>query len=41
MTMTKKILILIAFVIICLLAQSYDAYMGMTNSIDHMDLLGD
>ncbi|ENW07239.1 hypothetical protein [Acinetobacter beijerinckii] len=41
MMMTKKILILIAFVIACLFAQSFDAYMGVEKTVDHSDVLGD
>ncbi len=41
MMMTKKILILIAFVIACLFTQSFDAYMGVEKSLDHSDVLGD
>lgn len=41
MTMKNKILTLIAAVVICLLAQSYDQYMGVMTKDQTIDLLGD
>ena len=41
MTMRNKILTLIAAVVICLLAQSYDQYMGVMIKGQSIDLLGD
>ncbi|WP_266096165.1 hypothetical protein [Acinetobacter sp. Tr-809] len=41
MTMKNKILTLIAAVVICLLAQSYDHYMGVMTIEQTIDLLGD
>lgn len=41
MTMKSKILTLITAVVICLLAQSYDQYMGVMTKEQTIDLLGD
>ncbi|WP_277603276.1 hypothetical protein [Acinetobacter sp. ANC 3882] len=41
MMMKNKILTLIAAVVICLLAQSYDQYMGVMMKEQTIDLLGD
>ncbi|WP_277607228.1 hypothetical protein [Acinetobacter higginsii] len=41
MTMRNKILTLIAAVVICLLAHSYDQYMGVMTKEQTIDLLGD
>ncbi|EOR10384.1 hypothetical protein [Acinetobacter genomosp. 15BJ] len=41
MTIRNKILTLIAAVVICLLAQSYDQYMGVMTTEQTIDLLGD
>jgi len=41
MTMKNKILTLIVAVVICLLAQTYDQYMGVMKIEQAIDLLGD
>ncbi|ESK55792.1 hypothetical protein [Acinetobacter tjernbergiae] len=41
MTIRNKILTLIAAVVICLLAQSYDHYMGVMTTEQPIDLFGD
>ncbi|ENU93313.1 hypothetical protein F971_01361 [Acinetobacter vivianii] len=41
MRMKKQILTLVAFVMICLLAQSYDSYMGVQAISQQADLAGD